>query len=72
MPYLNNHSKETIFGSNKIKEQHETKKLKNEEVFLSSETFKTIINQLNRTGNASMRNFSEKSYLHYSILTLTK
>ena len=30
--YLNNPSEETIFGSNKIKEQHETEKLQNEEV----------------------------------------
>ena len=28
LPYLNNSSDETIFGSNKIKEQHETTKLK--------------------------------------------
>ena len=27
MPYLNNPSKETIFGGDKIKEQHETVKL---------------------------------------------
>ena len=32
--YLNNPSKETIFGSNKIKEQHETMKLQNEEAIL--------------------------------------
>ena len=31
-PYLKNPSEETIFGSNKIKEQHETMKLLNEEV----------------------------------------
>ena len=30
--YLNNPSEKTIFGSNKIKEQHETMKLQNEEV----------------------------------------
>ena len=30
VPYLNNSSEETIFGSNKIKEQHETMKLQNE------------------------------------------
>ena len=30
VPYLNNSSEETIFGSNKIKEQHETIKLQNE------------------------------------------
>ena len=35
VPYLNNSSEETIFGSNKIKEQHETMKLQNEEVMLS-------------------------------------
>ena len=29
-PYLNNSSEETIFGSNKIKEQYETMKLQNE------------------------------------------
>ena len=34
VPYLNNSSEETIFGSNKIKEQHETMKLQNEEVML--------------------------------------
>ena len=34
VPYLNNPSEETIFGSNKIKEQHETMKLQNEEVML--------------------------------------
>ena len=33
--YLNNSSKETIFGSNRIKKQHETMKLQNEEVMLS-------------------------------------
>ena len=33
-PYLNNPSEETIFESNKIKEQHETMKLQNEEVML--------------------------------------
>ena len=32
VPYLNNPSEETICGSNKIKEQHETMKLQNEEV----------------------------------------
>ena len=32
VPYLNNPSKETIFGSNKIKGQHETMKLQNAEV----------------------------------------
>ena len=30
VPCLNNSSEETIFGSNKIKEQHETMKLQNE------------------------------------------
>ena len=30
VPYLNNSSEETIFGSNKIKEQLETMKLQNE------------------------------------------
>ena len=38
VPYLNNSSEETIFGSNKIKEQHETMKLQNEEVMLSLST----------------------------------
>ena len=32
--YLNNPYEETIFGSNKIKEQHEAMKLQNEEVML--------------------------------------
>ena len=30
VPYLNNSSEETIFGSNEIKEQHEAIKLQNE------------------------------------------
>ena len=30
VPYLNNSSEETIFGSNKLKEQHEKLKLQNE------------------------------------------
>ena len=34
VPYLNNSSEETIFGSNKIKEKHETMKLQNEEIML--------------------------------------
>ena len=33
-PYLKNTSEETIFGSNKIKEQRETMKLQNGEVML--------------------------------------
>ena len=45
--YLNNPSKETIFGSNRIKEQHETMKLQNEEV-MPSKTLETLINELNR------------------------
>ena len=34
--YLSNPSEETIFGSNKIKDQHEIIKLQNEEVMLGS------------------------------------
>ena len=34
VPYLNNPSEETTFRSNKIKEQHETMKLQNEEIML--------------------------------------
>ena len=49
VPYVNNPSEETIFGSNKIKEQCGTMKLQNEE--LSSETLKTLINELNRPGS---------------------
>ena len=30
VPYLNNPFKEAIFGSNKVKEEHETKTLQNE------------------------------------------
>ena len=33
--YLNNPSEETLFGNNRIKKQHETTKLQNEEVMLS-------------------------------------
>ena len=37
VPYLNNpSSEEAIFGSNKIKEEHETMKLQNEEVMLKN------------------------------------
>ena len=32
VPHLNNPSEEAIFGNNKIKEEHETMKLQNEEV----------------------------------------
>ena len=35
VPYLNNPAEETVLGSNNIKEQHETMKLRNEEVMLS-------------------------------------
>ena len=45
--YLNNPSEEAIFESNRIKEQHETMKLQNEEV-MPSKTFETLINELNR------------------------
>ena len=59
--YLNNPSEEAIFDSNRIKEQHETMKLQNEEVMPG----------INRPG---IRNFSEKSYLYltvsYSILSI--
>ena len=48
VPYLNNPSEKTIFGSNKIN-QHGTMKLQNKEV--SSETLKTLINELNRPGS---------------------
>ena len=36
VPYQNNRSEEVIFGSNKIKEEHETMKLQNEEVMLKN------------------------------------
>ena len=36
VPYLNNPSEERIFGSNKIKEEHETVKLQNEEVMVKN------------------------------------
>ena len=36
--YQNNPIEESIFGSNKIKEQHETMKLQNEEVIVSLNT----------------------------------
>ena len=36
VPYLRNPSEEAIFGSNEIKEQHETKKLQNDEVTLKN------------------------------------
>ena len=39
---------------------------------LCSEPLKTLFNELNRPGRAWFRNFSENSYLHYSILALTK
>ena len=36
VPYLNNPSEEPTFGSNKIKEQHDTMKLQNEEAMLKN------------------------------------
>ena len=36
VPYLSNPSEETIFGSNKIKEQPETMELQNKEVMLEN------------------------------------
>ena len=36
VPYLNNPSEEAMFGSNKIKDEHETMKLQNEEVKLKN------------------------------------
>ena len=36
VPYLNNHSEEAIFGNNKIKDEHETMTLQNEEVMLKN------------------------------------
>ena len=45
VPYVNNPSEEAIFGSNKIKEEHETMKLQNEEVMLK--TFEIVINKVN-------------------------
>ena len=53
IPYLSNPSEETVFGSNKIKEQHGTMKLQNEEVMLS-ETFTTLINELNIPGSKTV------------------
>ena len=66
MPYLNHLSEEAIFGSNKIKEQHEIMNLQNEEVVLR--TLKSFINELNRLGaeGENRRNFSEKRYLYCS------
>ena len=40
VPYVNNPSEETIFGSNKIKEQCGTMKLQNEEVSLAQKHLK--------------------------------
>ena len=40
---------------------------------LRSETLKALINELNTPGSTLVvRNFSEKSYLYYTILTMTK
>ena len=36
VPYLNNPSEEPIFGSNEIKEEHETAKPQNEEVMVKN------------------------------------
>ena len=48
VPYLNP-SVETIFESNKIRGQHETMKLQNEE---ATETLKTLISELNRPADS--------------------
>ena len=51
VPYLNNPSAEAIFGSNKIKEEHETTKLQNEEVMLKN-FIKNLINEVDRPVHA--------------------
>ena len=53
-PYLNNPSEETTFGSNKIKEQHETIKLQKENVMLRN-TQNLVGNELNRLGEKLFR-----------------
>ena len=45
--YLNHLFEEAIFGSNTIKEEHETMKLQNEEVM--PKNFKTLMNEVNRS-----------------------
>ena len=47
VPYLKNLSQEAIFGSNKLKKQHETMKLQNEEAILKKQT-----SLMNLTGQA--------------------
>ena len=51
VPYLNNPSEVAMFGSNKIKEEHETMKLKNEEVRYAQK-LKIVINKANRPVHA--------------------
>ena len=58
-----------MFGSSKIKQQHETKKNKNEEVMLKH-AFKALINELN--GPVHKWGFLRKCSLYYGIITLKK
>ena len=68
LTYLNSPSEETVFGSDKIKKQHEKGYFKMKKLCL--EAIKTLINKLNRLEE---RKFSEEKYLYYtSTLTLTK
>ena len=50
--WYNNPSQETIFGSNKVKKQHETMKLQNKEVMYRNIKHLYYVNQLNWSGSA--------------------
>ena len=52
--YLNNPFEQTIFESNKTKEQRETMKLQKKK--LCSEALKTLIKELNRPGREVVQN----------------
>ena len=70
IPYQNNPSVETIFESNKIKEQHETLKLQNEEVMLSH--LKPWLMNWTDQQTVKWETSQKKNYLNCSVLTLWK
>ena len=71
VPYLNNPSEEAIFLSNKIKQEHETMTLQNEEAMLKNTYIHDYNNKLTRPVYY-VRNFHRKNYLRYISLFALK
>ena len=62
--YLNNPSEEALFGSNRIKEQHETMKLQNKEI----KQFKSWV--MNSTDQQSENSQKKESILRKKLFLL--